>query len=103
VDGEMQADTALDPDISEEFFPFSRLQSEANVLIFPNLAAANIAYKLLRQFASARSVGPILMGMAKPVAVLQKGFNVEEVITMSAVAVHDAQEGHVAHAAVAAD
>jgi len=103
VDGEMQADTALDPDISEEFFPFSRLQSEANVLIFPNLAAANIAYKLLRQFASARSVGPILMGMAKPVAVLQKGFNVEEVITMSAVAVHDAQEGLVAHAAVAAD
>ena len=103
VDGEMQADTALDPDISEEFFPFSRLQSEANVLIFPNLAAANIAYKLLRQFASARSVGPILMGMAKPVAVLQKGFNVEEVITMSAVAVHDAQEGLVTHTAVAAD
>jgi len=103
VDGEMQADTALDPDISEEFFPFSRLQSEANVLIFPNLAAANIAYKLLRQFAGARSVGPILMGMAKPVAVLQKGFNVEEVITMSAVAVHDAQEGLVAHSAVAAD
>ena len=103
VDGEMQADTALDPDISEEFFPFSRLQSEANVLIFPNLAAANIAYKLLRQFAGARSVGPILMGMAKPVAVLQKGFNVEEVITMSAVAVHDAQEGHVTRSAVAAD
>ena len=103
VDGEMQADTALDPDISEEFFPFSRLQSEANVLIFPNLAAANIAYKLLRQFAGARSVGPILMGMAKPVAVLQKGFNVEEVITMSAVAVHDAQEGLAAHSAVAAD
>ena len=103
VDGEMQADTALDPDISEEFFPFSKLQSEANVLIFPNLAAANIAYKLLRQFAGARSVGPILMGMAKPVAVLQKGFNVEEVITMSAVAVHDAQEGLAAHSAVAAD
>ena len=103
VDGEMQADTALDPDISEEFFPFSKLQSEANVLIFPNLAAANIAYKLLRQFAGARSVGPILMGMAKPVAVLQKGFNVEEVITMSAVAVHDAQEGLVARSAVAAD
>lgn len=103
VDGEMQADTALDPDISEEFFPFSKLQNEANVLIFPNLAAANIAYKLLRQFAGARSVGPILMGMAKPVAVLQKGFNVEEVITMSAVAVHDAQEARVARSAVAAD
>ena len=92
VDGEMQADTALDPDIPGEFFPFSRLQSEANVLVFPNLAAANIAYKLLRQFAGARSVGPILMGMDKPVAVLQRGFNVDEVITLAAVAVHDAQE-----------
>ncbi len=100
VDGEMQADTALDPAISEEFFPFSKLQSEANVLIFPNLASANIAYKLLRQFAGARSLGPILMGMGKPVAVLQKGFTVEDVITLSAVAVHDAQEGFVVHPAV---
>ncbi|MDE0104783.1 MAG: NADP-dependent malic enzyme [Bryobacterales bacterium] len=91
LDGEMQVDTALDPHVTENFFPFSRLQGEANVLIFPNLAAANIAYKLLRQFAGARSIGPILMGMARPVAVLQKGFNVDEVITLSAVAVHDAQ------------
>ena len=91
LDGEMQADTALDPDVTANFFPFSRLQGEANVLIFPNLAAANIAYKLLRQFAGARSIGPILMGMARPVALLQQGFNVDEVITLSAVAVHDAQ------------
>ena len=92
VDGEMQVDTALVPEIASEFFPFSKLQGEANVLIFPNLAAANIAYKLLRQFAGARSIGPILMGMANPVVVLQQGFSVDEVITLSAVAVHDAQE-----------
>jgi len=75
-----------------EFFPFSKLQSEANVLVFPDLASANIAYKLLRQFADARSLGPLLMGMDKPVAVLQKGFDVDDVITLSALAVHDAQE-----------
>ena len=103
VDGEMQADTALDPSIMQEFFPFSNLQSEANVLIFPNLASANIAYKLLRQFAGARSLGPILMGLDKPVAVLQKGFDVEDVITLSAIAVHDAQERVPAASAIAAD
>ncbi len=92
LDGEMQADTALDPGIVDEFFPFSKLQTEANVLIFPGLASANIAYKLLKQFAGARSLGPILMGMEKPVAVLQKGFDVETVVTLSALAVHDAQE-----------
>ena len=92
VDGEMQADTALDPEMMREFFPFSKLQSEANVLVFPDLASANIAYKLLRQFADARSLGPLLMGMDKPVAVLQKGFDVDDVITLSALAVHDAQE-----------
>ncbi len=92
VDGEMQADTALDPAMMQEFFPFSKLQGEANVLVFPNLASANIAYKLLKEFAGARSVGPILMGLDRPVAVLQKGFSVEDVITLSAVAVHDAQE-----------
>ena len=103
VDGEMQADTALDPGIMEEFFPFSKLKGEANVLVFPNLASANIAYKLLKQFAGARSLGPILMGMDKPVAVLQKGFSVEDVITMSAIAVHDAQERVPAASAIAAD
>ncbi len=86
-----------------EFFPFSKLQSEANVLIFPDLASANIAYKLLKQFAGARSLGPILMGMDKPVAVLQKGFDVEDVITLSAIAVHDAQERLPGTSAIAAD
>ena len=103
VDGEMQADTALDPDLMDEFFPFSKLQSEANVLVFPDLASANIAYKLLKQFAGARSLGPILMGMDKPVAVLQKGFDVEEVITLSAIAVHDAQQPIAEMPAIAAD
>ena len=92
VDGEMQVDTALEPGIMEEFFPFSKLQGEANVLVFPNLASANIAYKLLKHFAGARSLGPILMGLDRPVAVLQKGFDVEDVITLSAITVHDAQQ-----------
>lgn len=103
IDGEMQVDTALDPDLMQEFFPFSRLQGEANVLVFPNLAAANIAYKLLKQFAGARSLGPILMGMDRPVAILQKGFTVEEVTTLAAIAVHDAQERVPAASAIAAD
>lgn len=103
VDGEMQVDTALDPGIMEEFFPFSKLQGEANVLVFPNLASANIAYKLLKQFAGARSLGPILMGMDRPVAVLQKGFDVEDVITMSAITVHDAQRRIPVASDIAAD
>lgn len=92
VDGEVQADTALDPELMAEFFPFSKLQAEANVLVFPDLASANIAYKLLKHFAGSRSLGPLLMGMDKPAAVLQKGYSVEDVITLSAIAVHDAQE-----------
>jgi malate dehydrogenase (oxaloacetate-decarboxylating)(NADP+) len=94
VDGEMQADTALNPDLIERFFPFSRLKEPANVLIFPNLEAANIAYKLLAELAGARKIGPILMGMDRPVAVLQKGFDVEDVVTMAAIAVLDSQELH---------
>jgi malate dehydrogenase (oxaloacetate-decarboxylating)(NADP+) len=94
VDGEMQADTALNPDLIERFFPFSRLKQPANVLIFPNLESANIAYKLLAELAGARKVGPILMGMDRPVAVLQKGFDVEDVVTMAAIAVIDSQELH---------
>jgi malate dehydrogenase (oxaloacetate-decarboxylating)(NADP+) len=91
VDGEMQADTALNPDLIAQFFDFSRLQTEANVLIFPCLEAANIAYKLLMRLAGAEAIGPILMGLSKPVAVLQKGFDVEDVVRMSAIAVLDAQ------------
>ena len=103
VDGEMQADTALNRDLCQEFFPFSKLQSEANLLVFPSLDSANIAYKLLKELAGARAIGPILMGMKNPVAVLQKGFDVEDVVAMSAITVHDAQENWTAPAMMAAD
>jgi malate dehydrogenase (oxaloacetate-decarboxylating)(NADP+) len=92
VDGEMQADTALNPDLMETFFPFSKLKGQANVLIFPSLEAANISYKLLSSLAGARAIGPILMGMDQPVAVLQKGFDVQDIATMAAIAVVDSQE-----------
>ncbi len=94
VDGEMQADTALNPDLIERFFPFSKLKAAANVLIFPSLEAANIAYKLVAQLAGARAVGPILMGMDRPVVALQKGAEVQDVVTMAALAVIDSQELH---------
>ncbi len=91
VDGEMQADTALNPELMAQFYDFSRLKTEANVLIFPCLEAANIAYKLLMRLAGAEAVGPILMGLSRPVAILQKGFDVEDVVRMAAIAVLDAQ------------
>ncbi|MBI3698169.1 MAG: NADP-dependent malic enzyme, partial [Acidobacteria bacterium] len=104
VDGEMQADTALNPEFIERFFPFSRLKSEANILVFPNLEAANITYKLLIRLAGAEAIGPILMGMSRPVAVLQKGFDVQDVVTMATIAVLDAQEtGQREQARLAAD
>ncbi len=92
VDGEMQADTALNPELMETFFPFSKLKGQANVLIFPSLEAANVSYKLLSSLAGARAIGPILMGMDQPVAVLQKGFDVQDIVTMAAIAVVDSQE-----------
>ena len=73
VDGEMQADTAVDAATLTESFPFSALKEPANVLIFPNLSAGNIAYKLLHHLCGATAIGPILVGMAKPVHVLEQG------------------------------
>jgi len=92
VDGEMQADTALDAGLMSRFFGFSKLQEEANVLVFPNLEAANIAYKLLQKLAGAQTIGPVLMGLNRPVSVLQKGADVSEVVQMAVVAAVDAQE-----------
>ncbi len=92
VDGEMQADTALDERILQESYPFSALEQAANVLIFPNLSAGNIAYKLLNHLGGATAIGPILVGMRRPVHVLEKGADVEEIVNMAAVAVIDAQE-----------
>jgi len=90
VDGEMQADTAVVPEIREQDFPFSNLQGKANVLIFPNLEAGNIAYKLMARIGQATVVGPILMGMKKSIHVLQKGATVDDIINMTAIAVVEA-------------
>jgi malate dehydrogenase (oxaloacetate-decarboxylating)(NADP+) len=92
VDGEMQADTAVVPEIMDETFPFSTLKGGANVLIFPNLEAGNIAYKLLSRIAGAEPIGPILMGLSRPVHVLQRGAEVNDIVNIAAVAVVDAQD-----------
>ncbi|MBV6520500.1 MAG: NADP-dependent malic enzyme [Gemmatimonadaceae bacterium] len=92
VDGEMQADTAVDAKALVEAYPFSALKEPANVLIFPNLSAGNIAYKLLHHLGGATAIGPILVGMAKPVHVLERGADVQDIVNMAAVAVMDAQD-----------
>src|SRR5207245_1036066 len=91
VDGEMQADTAVVPYIAHEDYPWSTIQGDANVLIFPNLDAANAAYKLLWRVGGAEVIGPILQGLAKPVHVLQRGVDVNDIVNMAAIAVIDAQ------------
>jgi malate dehydrogenase (oxaloacetate-decarboxylating)(NADP+) len=92
IDGDIQANVALNTEIQKENYPFSALSSEgANTLIFPNLAAGNIAYKLLMEIGGAEAIGPILLGMKKPVHVLQLGSSVREIVNMAAIAVVDAQ------------
>ncbi len=90
VDGEMQADTAVVPDLIESRFPFSRVK-DANVLVFPDLQSANVSYKLLDRLGQAQTIGPILLGVGAPVHVLQAGDDVEDIVAMSAVAAVDAQ------------
>ncbi|PKL74858.1 MAG: hypothetical protein CVV27_18365 [Candidatus Melainabacteria bacterium HGW-Melainabacteria-1] len=90
VDGEMQADTAVSALRSRDY-PFSQIQGDANVLVFPDLQSCNIAYKLLIQLGGAEALGPILMGMSRPVHVLQQGATVSEIVNMTALAVVDAQ------------
>lgn len=85
VDGEMQADTALKAEISAESFPFNRVPGNANVLIFPDLQSGNIAYKLIARMASAEAIGPILVGMNKPVFVLQQNSDVNDIVNMAAI------------------
>jgi malate dehydrogenase (oxaloacetate-decarboxylating)(NADP+) len=92
VDGEIQANVALDPDLVEKQYPFSQLKGDANVFIFPDLQSGNISYKLLNKLGEAEAVGPILMGMKKPIHVLQRGDDVADIVNMAAVAVVDAQE-----------
>ncbi len=91
VDGEMQADTAVFPYIAQDDYPWSLIQGDANVLIFPNLDAANAAYKLLWRVGGAEVIGPMLQGLAKPVHVLQRGVDVNDIVNMAAIAVIDAQ------------
>ena len=92
VEGEMQADTAVVPEIAQQDYPWSAIQGDANVLVFPNLDAANAAYKLLWRLGGAEVIGPILQGIAKPVHVLQRGVDVNDIVNMAAIAVLDAQE-----------
>jgi malate dehydrogenase (oxaloacetate-decarboxylating)(NADP+) len=91
VDGEMQSDTAVVTEILQKSFPFANLKEAANVLIFPDLNSGNICYKLLHHLGEAEAIGPILMGMNKPVHVLQRGDDVNDIVNMAAIAVVDAQ------------
>ncbi len=95
IDGEMQVDPAVEEKISTSFFPFSAIQGDANVLIFPNLAAANVSYKLLHRLGGAESIGPLLVGMRRPVNVLQIGSDVQDVVNIAiftAISIQNARE-----------
>ncbi|HSS37809.1 MAG TPA: NADP-dependent malic enzyme [Polyangia bacterium] len=87
IDGEVQADIAVEPDKLRELFPFTRLTDAANVLIFPSLSAGNAAYKVLAALGGATAIGPILLGLAKPVAVLPRDANVDTIVSMTAYTV----------------
>ena len=93
VDGELQTDFALNGEMLQEVFPFSKLSGrKVNTLIFPNLDSANITYKLLKELNKSESIGPIMMGMKKPVHILQLDASVDEIVNMAAIAVVDAQQ-----------
>jgi len=92
VDGEIMADAAVMPEILEKDYPFSPLKGGANVLIFPDLNSANIAYKLLMRIGGAEAIGPILMGLSKPAYVLPREAEVEDIVNSTALAVVDAEE-----------
>ncbi len=92
IEGDMQANVAVNTELQKEMYPFSALiEKGANTLIFPNLASGNIAYKLLMEIGGAEAIGPILLGMKKPVHVLQLGSSIREIVNMAAIAVVDAQ------------
>ncbi len=95
VDGEVMADLAVSPEALEKAYPFSSLKDGANVLIFPDLGSANIAYKLLSKLGGGETLGPILMGMSKPVHLVSRDTEVEEIVNVAALAVVDAQENEV--------
>jgi malate dehydrogenase (oxaloacetate-decarboxylating)(NADP+) len=92
IEGEMQADTAVVPDILNKIYSFSDIKGSANVLIFPSLEAGNIAYKLMNRLGGAEAIGPILMGLNKSIHVLQRNCEVNDIVNMTAIAVLDAQK-----------
>jgi malate dehydrogenase (oxaloacetate-decarboxylating)(NADP+) len=91
VDGEMQADTAVNPDIVERIFPFCEVKNGANILVFPNLDAGNISYKLVQQLGGAEVIGPFLMGVRRPANVLQRTCTVEDIVNTVAMTALEAQ------------
>jgi malate dehydrogenase (oxaloacetate-decarboxylating)(NADP+) len=91
VDGEMQGDTAVVPEIIESTYPFSALRGGANVLIFPSLESANTAYTLVSRVGGVEAIGPLLMGLSKPVHVLRRDAEVNDIVNVAAIAVVDAQ------------
>ena len=99
VDGEMQADTAVNPEMAGTDFPFSAIQGNANVLVFPDLGSANIAYKLLRELGGATAVGPIVVGLDRPVNVLALGATVDDIVNMAAITANQALDLEAARAA----
>ena len=92
VDGEMQADTAVLEQILQRQYPFNRLQGPANVLIFPDLNAANICYKLLARLGGVQAIGPILVGLTAPIHVLERDSGVDDIVNMAVIAAVDALE-----------
>ena len=93
VDGEFQTDFALNNKMRQDIFPFSKLAGrKVNTLVFPNLDAANITYKLLKELNKADNIGPIMMGLRKPAHILQLDASVDEIVNMTAIAVIDAQK-----------
>jgi len=93
VDGEIQPDFALNEELISKMFPFSKLNGKrANVLIFPNLASGNLSYKIMRGIENSQVIGPILMGMNKPVHILQMRSTIEEIVNLATIAVLDAQQ-----------
>jgi malate dehydrogenase (oxaloacetate-decarboxylating)(NADP+) len=91
VDGDMQADTAVNPSISGRIFPFCQLQGEANILIFPNLESSNICYKLLQQIGKVEVIGPFLMGVRRSANVLQRTTTVEQIVSSCVLTALEAQ------------
>jgi len=92
VDGEMQADYALNRKLRQEHYPFSKLNDhDVNTMIFPNLSSGNIAYKIMSELGDAEIIGPIMLGLGKPIHLLQMNSSVRDIVNMAAIAVVDAQ------------